>query len=44
MKVYITYWTADFLKTNAKQQPGENMALMQGDENAILIHDTNGET
>lgn len=44
MKVYITYGTADFLKTIVKKHPSENMVLMQGAENAVLIHETNGET
>ncbi|AMQ73460.1 MULTISPECIES: heme-degrading oxygenase HmoB [Bacillus] len=44
MKVYITYGTADFLKTIAKKHPSENMVLMQGEDNAVLIHETNGET
>lgn len=44
MKVYITYGTADFLKTIVKKHPSENILLMQGQENAILIHETNGDT
>lgn len=44
MKVYITYGTADFLKNIVQKHSSENMLLMQGQENAILIHETNGET
>lgn len=44
MKVYITYGTADFLKTIVQKHPSENILLMQGQENAILIHETNGDT
>ncbi|KYD03225.1 heme-degrading oxygenase HmoB [Bacillus atrophaeus] len=44
MNVYITYGTADFLKTIAEKNSSEHMLLMQGQENAILVHETEGPT
>lgn len=44
MYVYITTGTTDFLKTIQKNFPQEKMIIMEDEDGALLLHETNGET
>jgi heme-degrading monooxygenase HmoA len=44
MNVYITTGTYEYLKGMAKEHPQENMLLMENENGALLLHQTEGET
>ncbi len=44
MHVYITTGTYEYLKGIAKEHPQEKMLLMENENGALLLHETEGET
>ncbi|MBS2968266.1 antibiotic biosynthesis monooxygenase [Metabacillus sp. KIGAM252] len=44
MNLYMTFGTADYLEGIVKSNSNETMLLMHTDDNAMLIHETDGET
>jgi heme oxygenase (mycobilin-producing) len=43
-KMYITTGTKDYLQQLKNSHPGETMLLLEGEEDAVLLHETAGET
>ena len=44
MKLYITSGTADYLLRFKDNHPEETMVLMETNDSAMLVHETNGES
>ncbi|GLB58814.1 antibiotic biosynthesis monooxygenase family protein [Cytobacillus sp. NCCP-133] len=44
MKIYMTIGTYDYLKKIEEKHPNENIITMQNPGNALLIHETSGDT
>jgi heme oxygenase (mycobilin-producing) len=44
MKVYITVGTLGYLKTIKAKNSQESIAIMENDDTALLLHETEGET
>jgi heme oxygenase (mycobilin-producing) len=44
MNIFITFGTVDYLSKIKEQHSAEKMVLMQSPDNALLLHETDGET
>jgi heme-degrading monooxygenase HmoA len=44
MYAFITAGTYDFLKAMKEKNPQEKIAMMENEDGALLLHETNGET
>lgn len=44
MYIYITVGTYDYLKALKEKHPQERIAIMQNDDTALLLHETDGDT
>jgi heme-degrading monooxygenase HmoA len=44
MNVYITVGTFGYLKTIKEKNPQEKIVIMENDDSALLLHETEGET
>jgi heme-degrading monooxygenase HmoA len=44
MYIYITVGTYDFLKALKEKHPQEKIAIMQNEDSALLLHETDGKT
>ncbi|MCQ6280660.1 antibiotic biosynthesis monooxygenase [Bacillus sp. EB600] len=44
MYAYITAGTYDFLKAMKEKNPQEKIAMMENEDGALLLHESNGET
>jgi heme oxygenase (mycobilin-producing) len=44
MNIFITFGTVDYLPKIKEQHSAEKMVLMQSPDNALLLHETDGET
>lgn len=44
MYAYITEGTYDFLKAMKEKNPQEKIAMMENEDGALLLHESNGET
>ncbi|MDZ5713065.1 antibiotic biosynthesis monooxygenase family protein [Jeotgalibacillus haloalkalitolerans] len=43
-KIYMTFGTPDFLHKFQEENPNETMIQMLGEDTALLVHETEGET